>query len=156
VIEIGDVAIWESSAICAYLADAYSAGKMAPVLTSPDRAHYQQWMYFAAATLDPYISRIMIVEDIPAGELRTTKESALLTDFRDSMEGLDQALSHRDWLVGGQFGAADICVGYHLYFASLWPEYDAVIREFPQVAAYLARLKQLPSAIAADVFSYPT
>jgi glutathione S-transferase len=111
-------------------------------------------MYFAASTIDPVASRIMIIEDIPAGELRTQKESALMEDFRDAMTALDSVLKKDSFLVANRFSAADICVGYHLYFCTLWPEFEAVMNEFPSVASYMKRLKEMPSAIQAKVFSY--
>jgi glutathione S-transferase len=154
VAEIDDQAIFESSAICAYLADRFMEKGMAPVLSSPERAKYQQWMYFAAATIDPIMARMMIIEDMPAGELRTQKESAMMEDFHDAMIALDNTLSKELFLVGNRFSTADICVGYHLYFCSLWSEFSEVIGKFPSVASYLQRLKEMPSAIQAKVFSY--
>ena len=146
--------IFESSAICAYLADRYLDQGMAPALSSNDRAEYQQWMYFASATLDSFGSRIMIIEDIPAGEVATEKSKALFDEFRDSIEVLERALSKKSYLVGNQFSAADICVSYHLYICSLWPEYLAIVNAFPKVGAYLKRMQDIPSAKQAKVFSY--
>jgi glutathione S-transferase len=154
VAEIDDQTIFESSAICSYLADRFIEKGMAPALSSPERAKYQQWMYFAAATIDPIIARMMIIEDIPAGELRTQKESAMMEDFSDAMIALDSVLSKNSFLVGNRFSAADICVSYHLYFCSLWTEFNAVISKYPSVASYMKRLKEMPSAIQAKVFSY--
>lgn len=155
VAEIGDQAIFESAAICAYLADLHLEKGFAPALSSPERASYQQWMYFAASTIDPVATRIMIIEDISAGEVRTQKESALLEDLRDAMIALDHTLSKNSYLVGNRFSAADICVGYHLYFCQLWPELDAVVQEFPNVVSYVKRLTERPAAIEAKVFTFP-
>lgn len=152
--EIGDVDLFESSAICAYLADLHLDKGMAPALNSPDRAKYQQWMYFAAATLDPIQTRIMTVEDIPAGEVRTAKESALIEELRDAVKALDRTLSRNSFLVANRFSAADVCVSYHLYGIAMWPELDAVIKESPSVAAFMERMKKMPSALKAKVFSY--
>jgi glutathione S-transferase len=153
--EIGNQAIFESSAICSYLADQYLDKGLAPALSSSERAIYQQWMYFAASTIDPVVARIMIIEDIPAGELRTQKESALLEDLRDAMIGLNHTLSKDSYLVGNRFSAADICVSYHLYFCQLWPELDAVVQEFPNVVSYMKRMMERPAAIEAKVFTFP-
>jgi glutathione S-transferase len=152
--EYGDTTMFESGAMCAYLADQFIDRGLAPQLSSPHRAKYQQWMYFAASTLDPVQTRIMVIEDIPAGEIRTTKEAALLGEFRDAVSALDQTLSKSPFLVEGRFSAADICVGYHLYWTMLWPELETIVCEFPSVVAYLDRLKNLPSAIESKVFSY--
>jgi glutathione S-transferase len=128
---------------------------MAPTLTSPDRAKYQQWLYFAASTMDAFQPRIMIIEDIPAGELRTEKEAPLLEEVRDVFSTLDQTLSKNSYLVANKFSAADICVSYGLYWCTLWPEFVAIMEKFPSVTSYLERMKKMPSAVEAQVFSYP-
>ncbi len=43
----GDVTLFESSAICLYLADRFPEKRLAPSLGSPDRGPYLQWMLFA-------------------------------------------------------------------------------------------------------------
>jgi glutathione S-transferase len=154
VLEHGDSVIFESGAICAYLGDLHLDKGLAPALASPQRAQYQQWMYFASATLDTIQTRIMVIEDIPAGEVRTQKEAALVSDLRDAMSALDQTLAHQSYLVANRFSAADVCVSYQLYWLTLWPELNVVIDEFPKVVAYLERMKNSPSALKADVFSY--
>lgn len=154
VMQFGETTIFESGAICAFLADQLSDGALAPQLSSPDRGKYEQWMYFAASTLDPVVARIMIIEDFPEGELRKTKETALFDEFRDALGAMDQTLAKSSYLVGDRFMAADICVSYHLYWTTLWPELDAIVREFPRVVSYLERMKKMPSAVTAKVFSY--
>src|SRR3954452_7513484 len=86
VAEIGDQVMFESGAICAYLADLYLDKGMAPALTAPERTEYQKWMYFASATVDSIQSRIMIIEDIPPGDVQRSKEKALQGELRDSLE----------------------------------------------------------------------
>lgn len=154
VMQFGDAVIFESGAIVAHLADHFRDQGMAPAPSSVERAEYLKWMYFAASTIDPIVAKIMIIEDIPEGEVRTTKESALLSDLRDALNTLSLTLEKRPYLVSDRFTAADICVSYHLYWCTLWPELDEVIRQFPRVASYLERLKKMPSAIEAKAFSY--
>ena len=127
---------------------------MAPALDSPLRTEYQQWMYFASATIDPIQTRIMVIEDIPAGEYQVSKQAAVVSDLQDTLETLDQVLSKNSYLVGNQFTAADICVGYHLTWLKLWPELDVVYNQYPSINAYLERLQKMPSAVQANVFSY--
>lgn len=155
VLKIDDTVIFESGAICAFLADRFADRGLAPALGTPLRAKYEQWLFFAAATIDPFLGRIMIIEDIPAGELRTKKETELLLDVRNAMHTLDLAIAKGPFLLGERFSAADACVGYQTYWCTLWPEFDAIIHSFPNVVAYLARLKQMPSAVKAQVFTYP-
>ncbi|MBH8553222.1 glutathione S-transferase family protein [Nostocaceae cyanobacterium CENA357] len=43
----GEVTIFESAAICAYLADKHLEMGFAPPLDSPERAFYHQWLFYA-------------------------------------------------------------------------------------------------------------
>lgn len=154
VAEIGEQVMFESGAICAYLADLHLDKGMAPALTAPERADYQKWMYFASATVDAIQSRIMIIEDIPPGEVQKAKEKALQEELRDALAALDQALSKSSFLVGNRFSAADICVSYQLFWLRLWPELKTVMDSYPRVEAYLDRMVARPVAQSAKVFAY--
>jgi glutathione S-transferase len=153
-LEVNGQAIFESGAICAYLADLFLEKGLAPALLSPARMDYQKWMYFAVATLDVFQTRIMIIEDMPAGEVQKEKETALRTELRDAMHTLDLTLNKNSFLVANRFGAADIAVSYPLFFCQLWPELKSVMIEFPNVMTYLERLEKMPSAIQSEVFSF--
>ena len=155
VLEIGDTAIHESGAICAYLGDQYLDQGFAPALSSPDRAKYQQWMYFAASTLEPLQTRIMIIEDIPAGDFHDEKEASLVADLSGALAALDQGLSKNSFLIADKFSIADICVSYHLYWLTLWPELNVAFEKYPRVSSYLDRLRKMPTAVQAKAFSYP-
>jgi glutathione S-transferase len=154
VVEMDDTSIFESGAICAYVADRFIGQGLAPGLDSPHRAKYQQWMYFAATTLDSFQSRIMIIEDIPAGKLREEKESALLEEVKDACSALELTLTKSPFLVADRFSAADICVAYNLYWFEFWPELKTVVEQHPKLSAYLERMKKMPSAVQAKAFSY--
>jgi glutathione S-transferase len=154
VAEVGDQVMFESGAICAYLADLHLDKGMAPALAAPERAEYQKWMYFASATVDSIQSRMMIIEDIPPGEVQKAKEKALQDELRDSLEALDQVLSKSSYLVGNRFGAADICVSYQLYWLPLWPELKPVMDAFPRVVAYIDRIITRPAATSMKAFDY--
>jgi len=152
--QVGDITMFESGAMVAFLADRFLDKGMAPQLSAPERATYQQWMYFADSTIDPIQNRIMIIEDIPAGEVRTAKETALVDELRDAVRALDQTLSKSSFLVANRLSAADICVSYHLFWLKLWPELDVIIAAFPKVVSYLDRMTKMPSAIESKVFAY--
>lgn len=154
VAEFGDLSIFESGAIVTYLADLHPEKNMAPALSSPDRAKYLQWMFFAGCTLDAIQAKIMIIEDIPAGEYKTEKEAAVVSEYADAMEAIDYALAHGDYLVGNRFSAADISVGYHVYFCNMWPELKVCADKFPRIGAHMERLQKMPSAVKAKVFSF--
>ncbi|WP_017743852.1 glutathione S-transferase family protein [Scytonema hofmannii] len=55
----GEVTIFESTAICAYLADKYLTFGFAPSPDSPQRAYYYQWLFYASVTLEPPVEHFM-------------------------------------------------------------------------------------------------
>jgi glutathione S-transferase len=142
----------ESGAIVAYLADRFPEKGLAPAVTAKERLEYQQWMYYAVS-IDSFATRIGIIEDIPAGEVLNQKTERFIGEVKDLVGFLGESLQGREYLTG-QFSAADICVGYHLYISSLWPEMNDVIESNPNVSAYLKRLKTRKAAQDAKVFSY--
>lgn len=154
VLEMDDAVIYESGAILEYLADRFPEGNLAPPPSAADRARYLQWLYFAASTLDPVQTRIMIIEDIPPGEVFEAKQSALQEFLGDALEALDHALAKGEFLLGNRLSAADISVSYHLFWIRLWPELDVVIQKHPRVIDYLERLKKRPAAVRSQVFAY--
>ena len=151
----GQETIFESAAICSYLADVFSERGLAPKVGTSDRGRYEQWMYFAANTLDTFQTRMMIIEDIPTGEVQTAKLKDLQVDFHDALSALNVVLSENSFLVANKFSVADICVSYHLYWCTLWPELTGALPSFQSVTSYMARMKAYPSAERAEVFSYP-
>ncbi len=154
VLEVGNLSLFESGAICTYIADLHLDRGLAPPLGSKDRAKYLQWMYFSVATLDDLQIRMMIIEDIPDGKVRSEKDGALFSDMNSAMDALNRELSETTYLVGNSFSTADICVSYHLYFLQLWPEFSSITSKFPNVVSYLNRLMERPAAIESKVFSY--
>ncbi|MBS1963739.1 MAG: glutathione S-transferase family protein [Bdellovibrionales bacterium] len=155
VLEMDDVVIHESGAILEFLADRFPEGGLAPLPSDSDRAAYLQWLYFAASTLDPVQTRIMIIEDIPPGEVFEAKQSALQEFLGDSLDALDRTFAKGDFLLGNRFSAADISVSYHLFWIRLWPELDVVLRKYPRVIDYLERMKKRTAAVRSQVFAYP-
>lgn len=71
----------------------------------------------------------MILEDLPPGELYQKKFYTLTSE------------------VGNRLTAADVCVSYHLFWCTLWPERDVIVQKHPSVVSYLNRFRQLPRLV---------
>lgn len=114
----GGMAMFESGAICAYLAEKSSDHRLAPDAGTPERGLYEQWMYFAAATLDPCILQFFgNTVAFPA-----EKRSAVLAEegrqrVSECATVLEQALEGKRFLVGDRFSAADVMIGSFVAFA---------------------------------------
>src|SRR5690606_26501375 len=55
------VVVTETPAICAYLADAFPAAKLAPPVDEPARGTYFRWMFFGAGCLEPALMNRLFV-----------------------------------------------------------------------------------------------
>ncbi len=98
--------------------------------------------------------RIMVIEDIPAGEVRTTKEAALISDLESAMDTLNLTLSKRDYLVGDRFRPLIFTLATTSTGTPCGLELNVVMQKYPSVVAYLERMRKHPAAVRADVFSY--
>ncbi len=135
----GEVMI-ESGAIVQWLAESVPGSELAPATDQPARRAFDQWMYFAVASLEASAWEMMlhgrILPDkqavkaiIPFAEQRYAK----------ALNVLEQALRVQDYLVDGRFSAADIMIGYILAW---FPEQ---LVQYPSLQKYLARLQQRPA-----------
>ena len=107
----GDVTLFESVAICLYLADRFPEKQLAPPLSSPERGRYYQWMVFAEVTLEPVVHEFHLHALLPEDKkARTTPEEIARREARlgEVLKVLDAELNGRECLVGGHFTAADL------------------------------------------------
>ncbi len=134
----GDVTVYESIAICMYLADKFIEKKLAPAFGAPERAAYYQWMLFAAATLEPPISEYFThTQALPADKRNPeiaakAKEKALA-----AIKAVEHAMLGKMYLVGEKFSAADVVVGSIMRFA----ESMKLLADAPDLASWLYELK---------------
>lgn len=96
--------MWESAAICMYLADRYAPGRLAPTANSPDRGLYLQWMFFAPGAIEPAAaeqeaSRLSVPRVNGWGSLEKT------------IETWERGLAADAWILGDRFTAADVMLG---------------------------------------------
>jgi glutathione S-transferase len=142
VIEDDGVTIFESGAILEYFLEKYGNGRLAPPPATPQRAEYLQWFHFGEASLARHISDIVRQrfreQESPEGAVILERARAR---FAESLAVVERALANREYICG-PFTAADIMVSYGMVMARIIRELPA---EFPNVAAYLERLKQRPA-----------
>lgn len=139
----GPLRMSESVAIVQYLLDRYSDGRLQPDPESPEFGKFLQWLHFGEATMMGPVAEIAAHRFTLPEEERSQKAIDRACRALDHYAGvLDEELEGREWLVGGQFTAADIVVGYVLFLMQLFrvmPEGHA------NVAAWFERLKARPA-----------
>lgn len=142
----GDRAIYESLAICEYLA-ARHGSDLIVARDEPERPEFVQWLLYGEATLQAPLSAMARV-----GRIRNkTPEmqagiDAVLADSRHSLSMriklLEQRLDGRDFLVAGRMTLADISVGYPLNTLGK-PDFASLLG--PRATAYRERLLARPA-----------
>jgi glutathione S-transferase len=100
----GCVRMWESAAICMYLADRYAPTRLAPAADDPDRGLYLQWMFFSPGSIEPATA------EKEAGRLSVPKVNGW-GNYEKMIESWERGLSDGTWILGDRFSAADVMLG---------------------------------------------
>jgi glutathione S-transferase len=138
----GDVTIFESSAICMYLADKFPEKKLAPALGTPARGLYYQWMVYALATAEPPVLKVFLnTVRRPEPERNRAEAEAGRTEFREVAALLTRVLDGQPFLLGDRFSAADVMVGSIVG----WARSLKLIEEHPVLKDYSRRLVERPA-----------
>lgn len=143
----GDLSLFESSAICMYLADKFPEQRMCPPVGTPARGLYYQWMVYAIATLEPPLIQIFQHTIMLPEEKRSAQAAEEAKGkFTEVTQVLTKALAGKPFLLGENFSAADIMVGSTLAWAHLL----GLLADFPALQEYVGRLIQRPAYIKAS------
>lgn len=126
--------VTECAAICAYLADAFPAARLAPPTT--ERADYYRWLFFAAGPVEAAVTNKAMGFVVPDGRERAAGYGSL----DDTLDALETAVSGPAWICGDQFTAADVYVGAQVD----WGLAFGTIPSRPAFEAYAARLRARP------------
>ncbi len=132
----GDMTMFESGAMVDYILERYGEGRLRPVPGTAESAIHHQWCWFSEATL----ARPLGLNRLLTAEAERTPSVAADAEqkARVCLEAVDQAVSDRDFLLGSEFGAADIMMGYSLQLIANLKVLDD---QYPNAQAYLDRLK---------------
>jgi len=142
-----NIVMFESAAICLYLADKYPDKNLAPTFGSADRAAYYQWMVYSIATLEPpvlqvFLHTVMLPEEQRSAEIAQNARE----QFKDVARVLTQALRGKEYLVANQFSAADVMIGSTL----AWSHFMGLLNDQHSLEAYVKRLTARPAYQAAQ------
>jgi len=140
------VAITETAAICAYLADAFPKAALAPALDDPARGVYLRWMFFAAGPLESAVTNSSLGLQVPKGREGMAGYGSLAKVLDVIDAAVDPARNGgRDYLVGAHFTAADVYLGSQLAFGLMFK----TIEPRPALVAYVGMIGSRPAAVRA-------
>jgi glutathione S-transferase len=139
----GDLVLWESAAICQYLADKYPEKRLAPPVGTPERGKYYQWIHYAMSAIEPpAITIFMHTMQLPEAERIPALVDGSKAQLGRVIAIVDDALAGRDWMLGSQFSAADVMIGSTL----VWCQMMSLIGDqHANVPGYLARCAARPA-----------
>jgi glutathione S-transferase len=147
VIQDGDVTICESGAIVEYIVERYGNGRLAPAVGSPLRGSYLQWIHFAESTafapLGVVVWHVLYQQDAAAvaGAI-----AGAHTRAHSAFAFIERGLDGNDYILGPEFSAADVMLGFTLLAARLLGVLDD---RYPNITRYVARLEARPALRAA-------
>lgn len=137
----GDVAVTETAAICAYLADAFPQAQLAPPPGDRLRGPYYRWLFFTAGPMEAAVSNKALGFAVPPERERMIGYGRIDT----VMDALEAAVSRNEHLVGDRFSAADLYVGSQLGFGMMF----GTIEKRPTFVQYWQRLSARPACVRA-------
>ncbi|HKA88782.1 MAG TPA: glutathione S-transferase family protein [Haliangiales bacterium] len=133
----GEAAIYETSAICMYLADKFPDKGLAPPPGSLLRGPYYQWCVYGPATIEPAL--VLYFEHharLPEGERVVWIAEKMRARLHDAFAGVARSLGEREFLVGDRFTTADLLLGSVLG----WARISGTLGDFPSLEAYSKRM----------------
>jgi glutathione S-transferase len=143
----GDLVLFESGAMVEYILDRYGEGRLRPAPESVAHAHYLQWSWFAEATFARALGEMVNHRRVFGDQSSAPVLDEMRGRARLCLAALDGTLAGKDHLVGAEFTAADIMMGYSVFLAQSVGAMEE--GEFPSVSAYFARLRSRPAFVRA-------
>jgi glutathione S-transferase len=138
----GDVEMIESGAIVEYLLDRYGDGRLSPPRESPQWAKFLQWMYYAEGTAFPPLQNLLAhTSQLPEAQRSPVVVATETPWAHGILRFVDDALEGRSYLLGEEFSAADIMMGFSVFFAQ---QLD-LLSDYENIGPWLARLQKRPA-----------
>lgn len=132
----------ESLAICLYLADKFPEQGFAPPVGTHERGEYYQWMFYAAATIEPELVRYFMNAVAGTEETRDRDEAeAAKKKFDEIARVLKKSIDGKDFIVANKMSAADIALGSML----AWGRSMGMLKEHWELENYVKKLTERPA-----------
>jgi glutathione S-transferase len=147
VLQVGDRFLPESNAACYWLADG------SPLLPSDrfEHADLLRWLFWEQYNHEPNVATLRFWTGWLGLDNLSPAQSAQLTTKRQNgiaaLKLMDKHLEVHDYLVGGRFSLADICLYAYTHTAE---EGGYRLADYPAVQAWLGRVRGQPGHIALD------
>ncbi len=140
--------LFESAAICTYIADRVPAAKLIAAPGTFARAEHDQWVAFCLTEMEAWLWNTAVNQYVLPEEKRITAAfEQNVHMFKRSAAVVEDHLAQHDYLVEDRFTVTDIVVGWCLN----WARRLEHLEEFPALGRYVQRLLARPRcALARD------
>ena len=124
----GDIMLFESCAMIQYILNKYGGGKLQPLPSTTSYAYFLQWLWFSEATFARPIGEIVNHRrEFPDEQEIPEVVQEMQSRIYKCLDALNEALEGKDFILGKDFTAADISLGYSLFIAQ-----NRIDKEFPE------------------------
>jgi len=131
----GDLAVAESGAICAYVAEAVPQAALAPAIGDPLRGRYWQWLFFSPGCIEQaFLAKW--------GQVEVRPQMAGFGEFDRVFDVLEAIVDKSPWLLGERFSAADVLIGTDVHFGI---DIFKLVPPRPALRAYVDRCLARPA-----------
>ncbi len=140
----GNTKLWDSGAICLYLADKYPQAGLGVASDDPDRGRFVQWLMFTNAVIEPAMLEKFL--EMPAKP--TTYGHG---GFEAMLDVLEAGLEPGPWVMGERFTAADVLLGSSVDVLDKFK----LLPDRPKLKAYAERCRARPALQKALAMNEP-
>jgi glutathione S-transferase len=130
----GDVKLWDSGAICLYLADAYPEAGLGVPIGDPARGAFLQWTLYTNAVMEPAMG-----ERFGGRPVNTLQNG--FGSFDLMIDTLVAGLASGPWILGARFTAPDVLLGSGIHFMDVFK----ILPDRPELRAYAERCRARPT-----------
>lgn len=119
----GELVLFESAAICLYIADLYPEARLAPPPRTAARAHFYKWLMFLTNTVQPAYMAFRYPEQYTTepSQHDGVRDAAVAQATR-AFRVLEDALSQGPFLLGADYSAVDAYLYMLVWWAQRYPE----------------------------------
>ena len=133
--------LFESSAICTYIADRAPSANLIAQPGTFARAEHDQWVAFCLSEMESWLWNSYVNTSVlPEGRRISSGLEQNVAMFKRSALVLDAHLAQHDYVVEDRFTVTDIIVGWCVN----WGRRQELLGECPALVRYMARLLKRP------------
>ena len=142
-LEHGKVGLFESAALCLYIADLDPEHRLLPEAGTAERGQVTQWLFFLMTELESALDLLAFhVADLPEEQRIAAIVPWARARFHAAAEVVERALARSPHLAGDRLSVADIVLASMMSWATRRKLLDA----YPHIRAHMQRMLERPAA----------